>query len=230
VHLVKPNTTAVLRHVVELTCDTSYSSFDNVTSFLSPSTFPSLRNLAYYQDLEDDTACEVNAQLLEQLDVVVFLDPDVVVDAPDLSALPSSCLLFGNTDLDYLRGRHDTLPRFVHYCLRNLVTQSPTTQRITSGLNTLAGTLRSSPPSTFRLTRLSLPTGLRTSTTSLLVAAVEGVMEACANRDVEVVFEDGEDKLGGSFLPLSTIEYAKKLRAEQEEQKKGREKDDVADV
>jgi hypothetical protein len=69
------------------------------------------------------------------------------------------------------------------------------------------------------LKRLYLPTHLAPWSLTVdrrVSSSISHLLSSCANRGVDVVFEDGEEKLGGSFLPLSTIEYAKKLKAEQE--------------
>jgi hypothetical protein len=149
--------------------------------------------------------------------LIVFLDV-TVGDKIDLNLLPPSCLPFVNTDIDYIGSHNETTPLFQH-CRVRATASSLSASGTPARLEAFAATLRNFDPPSRLLSRLSLPSTLRALPLALdyalSSAATDHVVAACESKGVEVVFEDGEEKLGGSFLPLSTVEYAKKLRAEQ---------------
>jgi hypothetical protein len=149
--------------------------------------------------------------------LIVFLDV-TVGEKINLDLLPPSCIPFVNTDIDYVGPHNETTLLFQH-CRVRATASSLSASGTPARLEAFAATLRTFNPPYGRLSRLSLPSTLRALPFSLdcaLSSATDHVVAACELRGVEVVFEDGEEKLGGSFLPITTIEYAKKLRAEQE--------------
>jgi hypothetical protein len=212
VSLVTATTHPVLASLEDLTCDTVSLPHPGTTSFLTPSTFPSLRALAHWSKPDDLSACDASPELYLQLLCVVFIDGPY--NESTLSALPSGCEPFISIagDYDYLPP-----PYRVRFCrIRDLGDSLETTSMV---LGRVSDTISKSDRSTFFLSRLSLPVTLYPSGLHLKVtlpSATQRVVEICEKRHVEVVLEDEEEELGGSFLPLSTVEYAKKLRAEQE--------------
>jgi hypothetical protein len=208
---------SVLRNVQELTCNGVNTTHPDPSSFLSPFTFPSLSALAFGTEFPYVDS-EVSLSLIAQLNLLVFLDPSIPSNAT-FPLLPRSCLFCTSFPLERLRYIHDLLLLFTHIRMRSAPKNIVAAMRVASGLEELAETLYScQDKSTFRLVRLSLPTELDPANVvdyahgSALEFAVEAVLETCADHDVEVVFEDGEEQEGGSFLPLRTVEWAKTMR------------------
>jgi hypothetical protein len=202
VSLVTAPTHPVLASLEDLTRDTVSLPHPDTTSFLAPSTLPSLRALAHWSSPDDLDACDVSPELYLQLLCVVFIDG--LHNESTLSAPPSGCEPFVSSAGDYYTLQFACRVRFGR--IRALGDNLETTSMV---LSRISDTIVKGDHSTFLLypSRVHLKANLP--------SASQRLVEICENRNVEVVFEDGEEELGGSFLPLTTIEYAKKLRAEQ---------------
>jgi hypothetical protein len=167
--------------------------------------------LAYWDDEEEHQMCEVSPSLYQRLHCLVLLDSGAKYDPP-LHDVPNICITCNDVALEFLDGALSHIHLFDACRFRNLDAKCPETAE---SLYELTLTLRKSQYPSFRLSRLLLPTAFSSSPLHpALKSAMEDLSQTCDERGVEIVFEDGEEKLGGSFLPLSTVEYAKELRAE----------------
>lgn len=206
--LVKARPSAVLRGAKELTCDSVSTSHSDTSTFLSPTTFPQLECLAIYFD-DGPVDCIVSPNLFQQLVCVVSIDAGLE-EEQHLSKLPSTCIPFANTECKNISSAEDAL-HFACYRLRHRFRlSSPTPFRL------LSRAIADCESQRLRLSRLSLPPTLLTLAEHEVAEALDTLVTVASQRGIAVVVEEGENKLGGSFLPLSTIEYARKLRAEQE--------------
>jgi hypothetical protein len=190
----------------------------NYTALLRPSTFPSLRSLAIYFDGLGSTACIPSADLYDQLSCVVFVDLEQSVNLP-FDILPPTCLPFANIALSALGLSRGRLSSVVHARIRTDDPGDAEGERA-SHLEDLADLLNNLDPMTSRLKRLSLPVDYDpfVQDPPSSSPAVLHVISTAATGNVEVVFEEGEAEIGGAFVPLSTVEYAKRFRAEQEQE------------
>lgn len=215
VKLLEQHTPSTLFHVTELTCDTVSTSGSDKTSFLSPSTFPALQFLAYYNGGSDD--CAISTTLYQQLFCVVDIDAEAPF-RPLLDSLSEKCLPFVNVNFRSLSSAAANLHRYVHCRLRN-TWESPGGNSV-PGFQRLAAAIAGVDSSILRLRRLSLPPDFLAvikSEYEEVATAAAAVLDAASAKGIEVVYEDGEEEYGGSFLSFDTIEYARKLGTEQEQ-------------
>lgn len=211
-----------LSRVAELTCDTVETNSHDKTSFLSSSTLPSLRTLAFTQHrtIRLD-ACAVSEELYANLLCITILDPDTP-DALTLNNCPPSCPIFGTLSLTFNRnffGKSASVVPLVAHCRVRAILDRIDSVGVIQGLEAVAAAIDNTDPLSLRLSRLSRrtslsPVRLPSTPTSNTPAAVQAVLQACNKRGVEVIFEDGNDTLGAPFLSVSALKYAKQLEVE----------------